>query len=70
MIVVKFTSHGLIRSPGNRSGRDLWDASMSSAWQQQATAQRRMEVGGITRYLFLAMQNMRIERGTVQCGPH
>jgi methyl-accepting chemotaxis protein len=39
--------------------------SMSSAWQQQATAQRRMEVGGITRYLFLAMQNMRIERGTV-----
>ncbi len=39
--------------------------SMSSAWQQQATAQRRMEVGSITRYLFLAMQNMRIERGTV-----
>src|ERR1700722_951570 len=39
--------------------------SMSSAWQQQATAQRRMEVASITRYLFLAMQNMRIERGTV-----
>jgi methyl-accepting chemotaxis protein len=39
--------------------------SMSSAWQEQATAQRRMEVGSITRYLFLAMQNMRIERGTV-----
>jgi methyl-accepting chemotaxis protein len=39
--------------------------SMSSAWHQQATAQRRMEVGSITRYLFLAMQNMRIERGTV-----
>jgi methyl-accepting chemotaxis protein len=39
--------------------------SMSSAWQQQATAQRRMEVGSITRSLFLAMQNMRIERGTV-----
>src|ERR1700722_4712316 len=39
--------------------------SMSSAWQQQATAQRRMEVGSITRHLFLAMQNMRIERGTV-----
>jgi methyl-accepting chemotaxis protein len=39
--------------------------SMSSAWQQHTTAQRRMEVGSITRYLFLAMQNMRIERGTV-----
>ena len=39
--------------------------SMSSAWEQQAMAQRRMEVGSITRYLFLAMQNMRIERGTV-----
>src|ERR1700722_15545265 len=39
--------------------------SMSSAWQQQATAQRRMEVGAIARHLFLAMQNMRIERGTV-----
>jgi methyl-accepting chemotaxis protein len=39
--------------------------SMSSAWQREATAQRRMEVGSITRYLFLAMQNMRIERGTV-----
>jgi methyl-accepting chemotaxis protein len=39
--------------------------SMSSAWQQEATAQRRMEVGSITRLLFLAMQNMRIERGTV-----
>jgi methyl-accepting chemotaxis protein len=39
--------------------------SMSSAWQQQATAQRRMEVGSITRHLFLAMQNVRIERGTV-----
>jgi hypothetical protein len=39
--------------------------SMSSAWQQQATAQRRMDVGSITRHLFLAMQNMRIERGTV-----
>src|ERR1700722_15774602 len=39
--------------------------SMSSAWQEQATAQRRMEVGSITRYLFLAMQNMRIEPGTV-----
>ena len=43
----------------------LCGMSMSSAWQQQATAQRRMEVGSITRYLFLAMQNMRIERGTV-----
>jgi methyl-accepting chemotaxis protein len=39
--------------------------SMTSAWQQQATAQRRMEVGSVTRHLFLAMQNMRIERGTV-----
>ena len=39
--------------------------SMSSAWQQHATAQRRMEVGAVTRYLFLAMQNMRVERGTV-----
>src|SRR6266853_318344 len=39
--------------------------SMSSAWQQQATAQRRMEVSRITRHLFLAMQNMRVERGTV-----
>jgi methyl-accepting chemotaxis protein len=38
---------------------------MSSAWQQQATAQRRMEVSSITRHLFLAMQNMRVERGTV-----
>jgi methyl-accepting chemotaxis protein len=43
----------------------LCGMSMSSAWEQQATAQRRMEVGSITRYLFLAMQNMRIERGTV-----
>ena len=39
--------------------------SMITAWQQQATALRRMEVGSITRHLFLAMQNMRIERGTV-----
>jgi methyl-accepting chemotaxis protein len=39
--------------------------SMNSAWQQQATAQRRMEVSSITRHLFQAMQNMRVERGTV-----
>jgi methyl-accepting chemotaxis protein len=38
---------------------------MNSAWQQQVTAQRRMEVGSITRHLFLAMQNLRVERGTV-----
>jgi methyl-accepting chemotaxis protein len=39
--------------------------SMNSAWQRQATAQRRMEVSSITRHLFQAMQNMRVERGTV-----
>jgi methyl-accepting chemotaxis protein len=39
--------------------------SMNSAWQQQAIAQRRMEVSSITRHLFQAMQNMRVERGTV-----
>jgi methyl-accepting chemotaxis protein len=39
--------------------------SMSSAWQRETTAQRSKEVGSITRHLFLAMQNMRIERGTV-----
>ena len=39
--------------------------SMNSAWRQQATAQGRMEVSSITRHLFLAMQNMRVERGTV-----
>jgi len=38
---------------------------MNSAWHQQADAQRRLEVGSITRHLFLAMQNMRVERGTV-----
>jgi methyl-accepting chemotaxis protein len=38
---------------------------MSSAWQQQITAQRRMEVSSITRHLFLAMQNVRVERGTI-----
>lgn len=38
---------------------------MNSAWHQQAAAQRRLEVGSITRHLFLAMQNMRVERGTV-----
>jgi len=39
--------------------------SMSSAWQQQVTAERRMEVSSITRHLFLAMQNLRVERGTI-----
>jgi methyl-accepting chemotaxis protein len=39
--------------------------SMSSAWQQQVTAQRRMEVSSITRHMFRAMQNVRVERGTV-----
>jgi methyl-accepting chemotaxis protein len=38
---------------------------MSSAWQQQVTAQRRMEVSSITRHLFQAMQNVRVERGTI-----
>src|ERR1700730_10756956 len=38
---------------------------MSSALQQQITAQRRMEVSSITRHLFLAMQNVRVERGTI-----
>src|ERR1017187_8571576 len=36
-----------------------------SAWQQQAQAQRRTEISSITRHLFQAMQNLRIERGTV-----
>jgi methyl-accepting chemotaxis protein len=39
--------------------------AMSSAWRQQETAQHRVEVGNITRHFFLAMQNMRVERGTV-----
>src|ERR1700738_1967099 len=38
--------------------------AMSSAWQQQVTAQRRMEVSSITRHLFQAMQNVRGERAT------
>jgi methyl-accepting chemotaxis protein len=38
---------------------------MHSAWQQQAKAAGRAQVGSITRQLFLAMQNIRIERGTV-----
>ena len=38
---------------------------MVSAWQQQAQAQRRTEISGITRHLFQAMQNVRVERGTV-----
>jgi methyl-accepting chemotaxis protein len=38
---------------------------MVSAWQQQAHAQRRMEISSITRHLFQAMQNLRVERGTV-----
>src|SRR6202023_1188923 len=38
---------------------------MSSAWQQQATGQRRMEDSGITRHLFQARQNVRAERGAV-----
>ena len=38
---------------------------MSSGWQQQVTAQRRMEVSSITRHLFQVMQNVRVERGTV-----
>jgi methyl-accepting chemotaxis protein len=39
--------------------------SMISAWQQQAKAEGRTQVGSITRHLFQAMQNIRIERGTV-----
>jgi methyl-accepting chemotaxis protein len=39
--------------------------AMRSAWHQRETAQRRVEVGNITRHLFLAMQTMRVERGTV-----
>lgn len=38
---------------------------MISARQQQVQAERRMEIGSITRYLFLAMQCLRVERGTV-----
>jgi methyl-accepting chemotaxis protein len=38
---------------------------MVSAWQQQAQAERRTEISTITRHLFQAMQNVRVERGTV-----
>jgi methyl-accepting chemotaxis protein len=38
---------------------------MRSAWQQQARAAGRAQVSSITRQLFLAMQNVRIECGTV-----
>src|SRR5262249_38547846 len=38
---------------------------MISARQQQVQAERRMEIGSITRHLFQAMQFLRIERGTV-----
>jgi len=38
---------------------------MVSAWQQQAQAQRRTEISGVTRHLFHAMQDVRVERGTV-----
>jgi methyl-accepting chemotaxis protein len=37
----------------------------TSAWQQEATAERRAHASSIIRYLFQAMQNLRIERGTV-----
>jgi methyl-accepting chemotaxis protein len=37
----------------------------TSAWQQEATAERRAQVSSTIRYLFQAMQNLRIERGTV-----
>jgi len=40
-------------------------ALMISARQQQVQAERRMEIGSITRHLFQAMQYLRIERGTV-----
>jgi methyl-accepting chemotaxis protein len=38
---------------------------MTSAAQEMRQAQRRTEISGITRHLFQAMQNLRVERGTV-----
>src|ERR1700722_3964672 len=39
--------------------------SMNSAWHQQEKAERGAEVSAVTRNLFQAMQNVRLERGTV-----
>ena len=39
--------------------------SMNSAWRQQAKAERGAEVSTVTRHLFQAMQDVRLERGTV-----
>jgi methyl-accepting chemotaxis protein len=43
----------------------LCGSMMNSARQQQVTADRRAEVSTVTRNLFQAMQNIRLERGTV-----